>query len=174
MVFSLSISRHSCDLACCQNATPPALHPVFGTLSPQWSSPTSSAAICSLRAVTPKPDRPHCPSIVSVSSWWISPPLHLTCVYTVTHYEMRKLIHWYKMFNIAQWISFFFKIYLFFYWLIDWLLCWVFVSVWGLSLVVASRGSLFIAVHGPLTIVASLVAEHRLQTRRLSSCGSRA
>ena len=36
------------------------------------------------------------------------------------------------------------------------------------------RGSLFIAVHGPLTIVASPVAEHRLQTRRLSSCGSRA
>ena len=36
------------------------------------------------------------------------------------------------------------------------------------------RGPLFIAVRGPLTIVASLVAEHRLQTRRLSSCGSRA
>ena len=36
------------------------------------------------------------------------------------------------------------------------------------------RGPLFIAVCGPLTIVASLVAEHRLQTRRLSSCGSRA
>ena len=35
-------------------------------------------------------------------------------------------------------------------------------------------GPLFIAVRGPLTIVASLVAEHRLQTRRLSSCGSRA
>ena len=35
------------------------------------------------------------------------------------------------------------------------------------------RGSLFIAVRGPLTIAASLVAEHRLQTRRLSSCGSR-
>ena len=33
---------------------------------------------------------------------------------------------------------------------------------------------LFITVRGPLTIVASLVAEHRLQTRRLSSCGSRA
>ena len=33
---------------------------------------------------------------------------------------------------------------------------------------------LFIAVRGPLTITASLVAEHRLQTRRLSSCGSRA
>ena len=29
-----------------------------------------------------------------------------------------------------------------------------------------------IAVCGPLIIAASLVAEHRLQTRRLSSCGS--
>ena len=36
------------------------------------------------------------------------------------------------------------------------------------------RGPLFIAVRGPLTIAASLVAEHRLQTRRLSSCGSQA
>ena len=35
------------------------------------------------------------------------------------------------------------------------------------------RGPLFGAVRGPLTIAASLVAEHRLQTRRLSSCGSR-
>ena len=35
-------------------------------------------------------------------------------------------------------------------------------------------GPLFIAVHGPLTIAASPVAEHRLQTRRLSSCGTRA
>ena len=36
------------------------------------------------------------------------------------------------------------------------------------------RGPLFIAVRGPLTTMASLVAEHSLQTRRLSSCGSRA
>ena len=35
-------------------------------------------------------------------------------------------------------------------------------------------GPLFIVVRGPLTIVASLAAEHRLQTRRLSNCGSRA
>ena len=35
-------------------------------------------------------------------------------------------------------------------------------------------GPLFIAVHRPLIIAASLVAEHRLQTRRLSNCGSRA
>ena len=35
-------------------------------------------------------------------------------------------------------------------------------------------GPLFITVRGPLTIVAFLVAEHRLQTHRLSNCGSRA
>ena len=35
-------------------------------------------------------------------------------------------------------------------------------------------GPLFIAVRGPLIIAVSPVAEHRLQTRRLSSCGSRA
>ena len=36
------------------------------------------------------------------------------------------------------------------------------------------RGPLFIAVRRPLTIVVSLVAEHRLQTRRLSNRGSQA
>ena len=36
------------------------------------------------------------------------------------------------------------------------------------------RGPLFVAVRGPFTVAASLVAGHRLQTRRLSSCGSRA
>ena len=35
-------------------------------------------------------------------------------------------------------------------------------------------GPLFIVVRRPLTIAASRVAGHRLQTRRLSSCGSRA
>ena len=35
-------------------------------------------------------------------------------------------------------------------------------------------GPLFITVRWPLIIVASLVVEHRLQTRRLSSCGSQA
>ena len=34
------------------------------------------------------------------------------------------------------------------------------------------RGPLFITMRGPLTIAASLVAEHRLQMRRLSNCGS--
>ena len=36
------------------------------------------------------------------------------------------------------------------------------------------RGPLFITVRGPLTVAASLVAEHKLQTCMLSSCGSRA
>ena len=36
------------------------------------------------------------------------------------------------------------------------------------------RGPLFITVRGPLTIAASLVAEHRLQMCRLSNCGPRA
>ena len=36
------------------------------------------------------------------------------------------------------------------------------------------RGPLFIAVRGPLTVAASPVVEHRLQTRRLSNRGSRA
>ena len=35
-------------------------------------------------------------------------------------------------------------------------------------------GPLFIAVRRPLTVTASLVAEHRLQTRKLSNCGSQA
>ena len=75
------------------------------------------------------------------------------------------------MLNIYSPVFFcFFFINLFIYF---WL-CWVFVSVRGSSPVAASGGPLLIAVRGPLTIAASLVAEHRLQTRRLSSCGSRA
>ena len=44
---------------------------------------------------------------------------------------------------------------------------------WG-PLFIAVRGPLFIAVRGPFAIAAPHVAGHRLQTRRLSSCGSRA
>ena len=61
----------------------------------------------------------------------------------------------------------------FIYFIYLWL-CWVFVSVRGLSLVVASGGHSSLRCAGPLIIAASLVAEHRLQTRRLSNCGSRA
>ena len=41
-------------------------------------------------------------------------------------------------------------------------------------LFIAVRGPLFIAMRGPLTVAAPPAAGHRLQTRRLSSCGSRA
>ena len=41
----------------------------------------------------------------------------------------------------------------------------LFIVVWG---------PLFITVHRPLTIAAPPAAGHRLQTRRLNSCGSRA
>ena len=44
---------------------------------------------------------------------------------------------------------------------------------WG-PLFIAVRGPLFIVMRGPLTIAAPPVAGHRLQARRLSSCGSRA
>ena len=79
--------------------------------------------------------------------------------------------------NISVWTYFFFLnralfnflfIYFYFY----------FLAVLGLHFCARAFsscgkwGPLFIAVHGPLTIVAPLVAEHRLQTRRLSNCGS--
>ena len=58
------------------------------------------------------------------------------------------------------------------------LFIYLFMAVLGLRFCVRAfsscgeQGPLFIAVCGPLTI--SLVAEHRLQTRRLSNCGSQA
>ena len=52
-------------------------------------------------------------------------------------------------------------------------LCWVFVSVRGLSPAVASGGHSSSRCAG-LSPSRPLVAEHRLQTRRLSNCGSRA
>ena len=66
----------------------------------------------------------------------------------------------------------------FFFFLI--LLIYLFMAVLGLRFCprafssCGKRGPLFIAVCGPLTIAVSLVAEHRLQTCRLSNCGSRA
>ena len=66
----------------------------------------------------------------------------------------------------------------FFFFLI--LFIYLFMAVLGLRFCARAfsscgkRGPLFITVCGPLTIAASLVAEYRLQTRRLSNCGSRA
>ena len=68
-------------------------------------------------------------------------------------------------------LNFFFFKYLFIYlWL-----CWVGLRFCARAFSSCGKwGPLFIAVRGPLTIAAPLVAEHRLQTRKLSNCGSRA
>ena len=68
----------------------------------------------------------------------------------------------------------------FFFFKLIYLFIYLFLAVLGLHFRARAfsscgkRGPLFVVVRGPLTVVASLVAEHRLQTRRLSSCGSRA
>ena len=68
----------------------------------------------------------------------------------------------------------------FFFFLQMSLFIYLFLAVLGLRFCARSFsscgewGPLFIAVCRPLTIAASLVAGHRLQMRRLSSCGSRA
>ena len=70
---------------------------------------------------------------------------------------------------------FFFKKFTFFY-----LFIYLFMTMLGFRFCARAFsgcgkwGPLFIAVRGPLTIAASPVAKHRLQTRRLSNCGSRA
>ena len=81
-----------------------------------------------------------------------------------------------KLFSDRSSVWFFFKFYLFIYLLI---VIIIILAVLGLRFCVrafsscSERGPLFIAVRRPLTIAASLVVEHRLQTRRLSSCGAR-
>ena len=62
--------------------------------------------------------------------------------------------------------SFFFFINLFILFIYFWL-CWVFVAARGAFSSCGERRPLFVAVRGPLTVVASLVAEHRLQARGL-------
>ena len=68
----------------------------------------------------------------------------------------------------------------FFFFLNIYLFIYLFLAVLGLHFCARAfsscgkRGPLFIAVRRPLTVAASLVAEHRLQMRRLSNCGSRA
>ena len=72
----------------------------------------------------------------------------------------------------------FFSKFVCFFFLILFIYLFLFLPVLGLRFCARAfsscgkRGPLFIAVHGPLTIAASLVAEHRLQTCRLSNCGS--
>ena len=77
-------------------------------------------------------------------------------------------------FNIYLFIWLHRVLFIYFFFYIYFWLCWVFVSVRGLSPVAASGGHSSSRCAGLFTIAASPVVEHRLQTRRLSSCGSRA
>ena len=91
-----------------------------------------------------------------------------------------KAFYFYFLFflNIFIFLFIFLKTPFLFFFLI--LFIYLFMAVLGLRFCARAFsscgkwGPLFIAVRGPLTKAASLVAEHRLQTRRLSSCGSRA
>ena len=77
--------------------------------------------------------------------------------------------------SCPQWLSFFFFLITLFIYLFIYLFSFGCVGLRFCARAFSScgeRGPLFIAVRGPLTVAASLVAEHRLQTRRLSSCGS--
>ena len=100
------------------------------------------------------------------------------CVYVcVTERERKKEKEREMEYHLPYKVLFFFfkEIHSLFY-----LFIYLFMSVLGLRLCARALsscgkwGPLFIAVRGPLTIAASLVAEHRLQTCRLSNCGSRA
>ena len=86
----------------------------------------------------------------------------------------------YNTYNFILWVTesycwiFFFSRYSFL------IIIYLFLAVLGLHFCARAfsscgkQGPFFIAVHGALTIAASLVAEHRLQTHRLSSHGARA
>ena len=106
----------------------------------------------------------------------------LLCAFKAVNYNYTTLCK-----RTWMWELTFFKKYfslLFFFFLIwvylFYLFIYLFMAVLGLRFCARAfsscgeRGPLFIAVRGPLTVAASLVAEHRFQTRRLSNCGSRA
>ena len=98
------------------------------------------------------------------------PNLKMTALLVCFFFKNSGIQFW-EFLRVRPEYSIFFLIYLFIY---------SFLAVLGLRFCARAfsscgkRGPLFIAVRGPLTITASLVAEHRLQTRRLSNCGSRA
>ena len=93
-------------------------------------------------------------------------------IYNKLHYDgISYVLFFPKDFIMLNFLFFFYFLFLFLN---------LFMAVLGLRFCVRAfsscgkLGPLFITMRGPLIIAASLVAEHRLQTRRLSNCGSRA
>ena len=129
----------------------PASHRSLGTLSRLWSEAAVGLSLLVLHLLGIAVH--HC----LMSSYW--------------NYCMFCLVFFFLNTVCLCSFFFFFNYYLFIY---------LFLAVLGLRFCARTfsscgkRGPLFIVVRGPLTIVASLVVEYRLQTRRLSSCGSRA
>ena len=99
----------------------------------------------------------------------------LSVTYLFTLFIPLAMRTFYVLYLVKHGTLFFLFVCLFIY-----LFIYLFLAVLGLLFCVrafsscSKWGPLFITVHGPLTIAASPVAEHRLQTCRLSSCGSRA
>ena len=85
-----------------------------------------------------------------VGSSWTTARTHVLCI--------GRWILFFFFFFKAFFFKFFNFIYIYFW------LCWVFVSVRGLSLVVASGGHSSSRCAGPLTVVASLVAERQVDS----------
>ena len=99
-------------------------------------------------------------------------------MYTLEAKQNTKIFTKYQQrFSLDNWIKSHFFLCFFFF---PFSFIYLFLAVLGLRFCARAfsscgkQGPLFIAVRGPLTIAASLVAEHRLQMRKLSSCGSRA
>ena len=125
----------------------------------RWSPTCMWMATCSFNQSTSSEASPPqtrcvvCPSLVCLLSSLIRPYIHLFPEHLLCARPFFFLINFFNLF---------------------------FLAVLGLRFCARAfsscdkRGPLFIAVRGPLTVAASLVVEHRLQTRRLSSCGSRA
>ena len=76
-------------------------------------------------------------------------------------------------FSLLYFSSFFFLIFIYLFLAVLGLLCELGFCARAFSCC-GKWGPLFITVRGPLNVAASLVVGHKLQTRRLSSCGSRA
>ena len=85
----------------------------------------------------------------------IESSVELHCPREKENEELRR-----KVVNFCVWLFSFLKKKLIYYWW--WCLCWFFIGVSRLFLVVESRGRSLVAVCGFLIAVASLVAKHRL------------